>query len=59
MWYFLSLAGDRLFGQVATQHSAPLRIEATTRACSPRNKENYKTAIYFFRGGLDLYPRNT
>lgn len=22
-----------------------------------RNKENFKTAIYFFCGGLDLYPR--
>jgi len=22
-----------------------------------RNRENFKTAIYFYYGGLDLYPR--
>ncbi len=22
-----------------------------------RNRENFKTAIYFYCGGLDLYPR--
>lgn len=27
------------------------------RACGYRNRENFKTAIYFFCGGLDLYPR--
>lgn len=27
------------------------------KACGHRNKENFKTAIYFFCGGLDLYPR--
>jgi transposase len=27
------------------------------RACGYRNVENFKTAIYFFCGGLDLYPR--
>jgi transposase len=27
------------------------------RACGYRNKENLKTAIYFFCGGLDLCPR--
>ncbi len=27
------------------------------RACGYRNKEHFKTAIYFFCGGLDLYPR--
>lgn len=27
------------------------------RACGYRNKENFKTAIYFFAGGLDLCPR--
>jgi len=27
------------------------------RACGYRNKENFKTAIYFFSGGLDLCPR--
>jgi len=21
-----------------------------------RNKENFKTAVYFFHGGLDVYP---
>lgn len=26
------------------------------RACGYRNKEHFKTAIYFFCGGLDLYP---
>lgn len=26
------------------------------RACGFRNPENFKTAIYFFCGGLDLYP---
>jgi transposase len=28
-----------------------------TRACGYRNREHFKTAIYFFCGGLDLYPR--
>ena len=27
------------------------------RACGYRNKENFKLAIYFFCGGLDLHPR--
>ena len=27
------------------------------RACGYRNKEHFKTAIYFFCGGLNLYPR--
>lgn len=27
------------------------------RACGYRNKDNFKTAIYFFCGGLNLYPR--
>ena len=27
------------------------------RACGYRNKEYFKTAIYFFCGGLSLYPR--
>jgi hypothetical protein len=29
------------------------------RACGYRNKEYFKTAIYFFCGGLSLYPRKT
>lgn len=27
------------------------------KACGYRNREHFKTAIYFFCGGLDLYPR--
>ncbi|MHB1158069.1 MAG: ISL3 family transposase [Phycisphaerales bacterium] len=27
------------------------------KACGYRNKENFKTAIYFFCGGLNLYPQ--
>ena len=27
------------------------------KACGFRNLENFKTAIYFFCGGLDLYPQ--
>jgi transposase len=27
------------------------------KACGYRSKENFKNAIYFFCGGLDLYPR--
>lgn len=27
------------------------------KACGYRNKENFKNAIYFFCGGLDLHPR--
>ncbi len=27
------------------------------RACGYRNREHFKTAIYFFCGGLDLYPK--
>ena len=26
-------------------------------ACGFRNREHYRTAIYFHCGGLDLYPR--
>ncbi len=26
------------------------------RACGYRDKEHFKTAIYFFCGGLNLYP---
>jgi len=26
-------------------------------ACGIRNREHYRTAIYFHSGGLDLYPR--
>ena len=26
------------------------------RACGCRNKEHFKTVIYFFCGGLDLHP---
>ena len=28
------------------------------RACGYRNREHFKTAIYFFCGGLDLYPKH-
>ncbi|PSH02558.1 MAG: ISL3 family transposase, partial [Acidobacteria bacterium] len=27
------------------------------RACGYRNREQFKTAIYFFCGGLDRYPK--
>lgn len=27
------------------------------KACGYRNREHFKTAIYFFCGGLDLYPK--
>jgi transposase len=27
------------------------------RACGYRNPAHFKTAAYFFCGGLDLYPR--
>ena len=27
------------------------------RACGYRNREHFKTAIYFSCGGLDLYPK--
>jgi len=26
-------------------------------ACGYRNREHFKTAIYFFCGGLDLHPQ--
>lgn len=36
------------------------KIEKVKRlACGYRNRENYKTAIYFHCGGLDLMPRRT
>ena len=28
------------------------------KACGYSNKDHFKTAIYFFCGGLDLYPRS-
>ena len=34
------------------------KIEKVKRlACGYRNRDHYKTAIYFHCGGLDLYPR--
>lgn len=34
------------------------KIQAVKRRVGGyRNKENYKTAIYFYCGGLDLYPQ--
>lgn len=36
------------------------KIQAVKRRVGGcRNKENYKTAIYFYCGGLDLYPQKT
>lgn len=33
------------------------KIMGTKRkACDYRNRDHFKTAIYFFCGGLDLYP---
>ena len=42
----------------ALGESINAKIEKVKRmACGFRNKEHYKTAIYFHCGGLDLYPR--
>lgn len=42
----------------ALGESLNARIEKVKRmACGFRNRENYKTAIYFHCGGLDLYPK--
>ncbi|WDQ19454.1 transposase [Rhodopirellula sp. P2] len=32
-------------------------MSITRRVSGHRNRENFKTAIYFHCGGLDLYPR--
>ena len=61
------------FVQRETVHLANLRLMAFTngvaeglnskimtikrRACGFRNKHHFKTAVYFYCGGLDLYPR--
>ena len=29
------------------------------KACGYRNRDHFKTAIYFFCGGLDLYPTSS
>ncbi|OXS29866.1 MAG: ISL3 family transposase, partial [Desulfovibrio sp. MES5] len=29
------------------------------KACGYRNREHFKTAIYFFCGGLNLYPASS
>ena len=42
----------------AMAESINSKIEKVKRlACGYRNREHYKTAIYFHCGGLDLYPR--
>jgi len=42
----------------ALGESINAKIEKVKRmACGFRNREHYKTAIYFHCGGLDLYPR--
>jgi len=42
----------------ALGESVNAKIEKAKRmACGFRNREHYKTAIYFHCGGLDLYPR--
>jgi transposase len=42
----------------ALGESLNAKIEKVKRfACGYRNREHYKTAIYFHCGGLDLYPR--
>jgi transposase len=42
----------------ASGESINAKIEKVKRmACGFRNREHYKTAIYFHCGGLDLYPR--
>lgn len=33
------------------------RIQALRVSARGRNRENFKAAIYFHRGGLDLYPQ--
>ena len=41
----------------AAAESLNSRIMALKRISSGRrNKENFKTAVYFFHGGLDVYP---
>jgi transposase len=41
----------------AMSESIAARIQAIKKlACGFRNRENFKTAIYFHCGGLDLYP---
>jgi transposase len=43
----------------ALGESINAKIEKAKRmACGFRNREHYKTAIYFHCGGLDLYPRS-
>jgi transposase len=32
-------------------------MDIKREACGFGNREHFKTAIYFFRGDLDLYPR--
>ncbi|MFP4679551.1 MAG: transposase [Chitinispirillaceae bacterium] len=42
----------------ALGESVNAKIEKAKRmACGFRNRDHYKTAIYFHCGGLDLYPR--
>jgi transposase len=44
----------------ALGESLNAKIEKVRRlACGYRNRENYRTAIYFHCGGLELYPKRT
>jgi transposase len=42
-----------------SRFDAPKVMAVKRRACGYWNPEHFKTTIYFFRGGLDLYPRET
>ena len=52
----LTYCGHRITNGVAEGLNSKI-MAIKRKACGYRNPENFKTSIYFFCGGLDLYPR--
>ena len=46
----------RVVNAVGNPAYPPLLMAIKRKACGYRNRDHFKTAIYFFCGGLGLYP---
>lgn len=57
-WYNLRVLPGFLITTGAAEGLNSKIMAIKRRACGYRNREHFKTAIYFFCGGLDLYPKN-
>ncbi len=55
--HILTFCRHRITNGVAEDLNSKI-MAIKRKACGYRNKEHFKIAIYFFCGGLDLYPRS-